>query len=71
MPEEKIDICGEGVAIFAQKYGLDRHVSQKHGEIEKCDQCEYKAHSGTTMSDHKMKYSLSCILVSFSFSWLY
>ena len=54
MPEIKINICGEGAAIFAQKYGLDRHVSQKHGEIEKCDQCEYKAHSGTTMKDHKM-----------------
>ena len=24
---------------FEQKYGLDRHVSQKHDEIKKCDQC--------------------------------
>ena len=39
MPEVKIDICGEVAAIFEQKYGLDRHVSQKHDEIKKCDQC--------------------------------
>ena len=54
MLEVKINICGEYDATFSDKYGLDCHVSRKHGEVKKCDLCEYKAQDGKTMIDHKI-----------------